>query len=74
VSSEGIFNLHNSVEAMEEKFSAKIGALENFINQINLKDENFLKVIHENEILRRQNALLDQKCRNLEFRMLSLEK
>jgi phage-related protein len=73
VSTEGIFNLHTSVETMEEKFSAKINSLENIINQISKKDENFEKVVQENEVLKHKNEMLEQYCKNLEYRVLSME-
>ena len=55
VSSEGIYNLHSTVENIDSLLKDKICSLEKQIHQISLKDDNFNSIVQENEVLRRQN-------------------
>lgn len=48
VSSEGIYNLHTSVETMNKGFTDKIASLESIINKISLKDDQFVQIRNEN--------------------------
>ena len=52
------------------------GILEEFhvVAQISLKDDNFNSIVQENEDLRRQNEMLENRCKNLEYKFLELEK
>jgi len=74
VSSEGIYNLHSTVESIDSLLKEKISSLEKQIHQISLKDENFNSIVQENEVLRRQNEMLENRCKNLEYKFLELEK
>ena len=74
VSSEGIYNLHATVENIDQLLKEKIESLQSQMHQISLKDENFNAIIKENEVLRRQNVMLENRCKNLEYKFLELEK
>ena len=74
VSSEGIYNLHSTVESIDSLLKEKISSLEKQIHQISLKDDNFNSIVQENEVLRRQNEMLENRCKNLEYKFLELEK
>jgi hypothetical protein len=74
VSSEGIFNLHTKVETMNLSYSDKMRNLENMIYDLTLRDDHYRECVNQNEVLTRQNAYLEQRCKNLEYRILSVEK
>ena len=66
--------MHTSVESMRIYFTEKIASLQKTINDVSMKDDHFNQIIKENEVLRRENAMVNLRCQNLEYRLLALEK